>query len=234
MEDIKVRKSCLKNIYCATCKKWMTEFNVSRHISSKLHMKKLDWKKCVQKQTLSFNTQKSSTCSAQSSGDFKNKTPEKQQDYEHFQLQSDTIKKCRHTHENIILEGCSDFEASQSPLTDDVKKQPFDDVESINTTFEEIPQNQLGVLGIEDCWDFEVALLGGESDISANGESVNTLQPISTGMVQNELITSAEFPIEVLSGGFSEPICPGFHNNQIAYYRCHVCNSATSSDYVSW
>lgn len=236
MTDLIVRKGCLKNIYCSTCKKWMIEFNVSRHISSKLHMtRRSEKEKRLQKETLTSRPKRLTSCS---SGDFKSKTPEKQQEYEQFQLQGDTLKKCSHTHQNIFMKSCNDLLSSQSPpkdTSDKVKKQLFNEDEAVNTTFEELPQNQLGVLGIEDCWDFDVALLGDESDINANGENVNMLQPISIEMVQNVPNASAEFPIEVLSEGFSEARCSGFHNNQIAYYRCHVCNSAASSgDYVSW
>ena len=34
------KKDVIKNIYCATCEKWMTDFYVSRHIHSKFHYTK--------------------------------------------------------------------------------------------------------------------------------------------------------------------------------------------------
>ena len=36
----KIKKDGVKNIYCATCMKWMTEFYVSRHLHSKFHFTK--------------------------------------------------------------------------------------------------------------------------------------------------------------------------------------------------
>ena len=64
----------------------MTEFYVSRHLQSKLHFTKKYFKKKHYKAA----AREKRSC----------KTPEKQTD--EFQIQGDTIQKCRHNHTNIV------------------------------------------------------------------------------------------------------------------------------------
>lgn len=85
----KIRKDGVKNIYCSTCEKWMTEFYVSRHIHSKSHFtKKLFQTEHLQK-TLKSNVKKNLPSALKhAKGNKKKLTRIIQTEYEQFKLWS--------------------------------------------------------------------------------------------------------------------------------------------------
>ena len=74
MLKIKLKKDGLKNIYCDTCKRWMNEFYVSRHLQSKSHF----MKKNVEKRKYKKQNKR---------GNQKPKVVKKGPKYEHYRIQ---------------------------------------------------------------------------------------------------------------------------------------------------
>lgn len=213
---VKIKKDGLKNIFCATCKSWMTEFYVSRHLYSKSHFTKKHFEKKIYKRK-----SKLSTCSTTTQ---KFKTPERKEEYE-YEIKGDTIKKCRHNHESVF-EDCSD--ASQPSALDEhssVKKELFENQETVHNTFTCVPQNQLGLLDLNGTWDFLFDDENGASSSTNAGQSTED-------MMQTELNSSKEFPTEILSGVFPE--CTDQHDNQMSFHKCQTCNPTTYKDYEDW
>lgn len=94
------------------------------------------------------------------------KTPEKQNDLEELVIQGDTLKMCRHRH-SIGTEACSQLKVSTDTSTQkQLFAEKYEDITSDNddahATYEMVPQNQLGILGIDDSWDFKAVLMAGE------------------------------------------------------------------------
>jgi hypothetical protein len=57
------------------------------------------------------------------------------------------------------MDSCSDLETSQQFIAHDQVNRELFNEESSYSTFVEVPQNQLGVLGIMDDWNVDSALL---------------------------------------------------------------------------
>lgn len=232
----KSKKDGLRNIYCCSCKKYMTEFYVNRHLQSKYHFTKKHFGNRQMKHKR--NSAETMLC----------KTPEKE--YEYFTIQGDTIKKCKHHHNNILLEGCDDMATDHLSANEKVKQSLFQEEikqEQIDSSDREdkldasyifgLPQNQLGLLDIDNSFDFQSVLLGEEN--SANAENAGNTQPFSVQTIQNvnqnEQRSMEDFPINLLSGVFKkEEVCHDFHHNQLSFYKCHICNPTTYKDYENW
>lgn len=233
---VKIKKDGIKNMYCSTCEKWMTEFYVSRHLHSKSHfIKKHFQKNRLQKKRKSNKLQKKLSIKSEHSTDCQ--TPETTKE---FIFEGDTLKKCRHGLHNSVLEGCSDAQSSphcSQDVQEKTKRHLFDsNREGENEEAEYIPQNILGVLELDD-WDFD-ALLAGNENQNSYGKSTEQPQEMCSIPVQN--IQSdhhgiqVEFPIQVVGGACQQSVCTVDHANQMSYYKCHVCNPATYKDYESW
>lgn len=261
----KLKKDGVKNIYCATCEKWMTEYYVSRHIHSKSHFtKKFFMREHLQKKlsTIKRVKKKQSVAVKSSSAKQKKATLPIQPEYQHYKVQSDvnqktgdvedwhlrgatsrssstpgdpqmqnlielvssdyvtdqncktpenveefqfredTLKKCRHSHSNI-LESCSDRENSLSCSPDrrgQVKQRLYEsgqelEIENVN----EIPQNLLDALGLGYEWDIDDRWTDNVN--KANFLIENTELPQEILLTQQcEPQTLTELPIEVVSG----------------------------------
>lgn len=181
-----------------------------------------------------------------------------EKEYEQYIIQGDTIKKCKHEHKNILLEGCDNLKtgsladkynkAMKTLFTEEeeIKQEQFDlndhqehsSLNEKNSTYDlEVPQNELGLLDIDSSFDF-VSVLQDELDRVNIDHAVDT-QPFSVQTIQNdfqnEQNTLDEFPLELLSGVFKkEEVCHDFHHNQLSFYKCHFCNPATFKDYENW
>jgi hypothetical protein len=209
------------NIYCATCKKWMIELYVNNHIQCRDHLKR-------RKREIAAARRK-----------IKQKTSEKSEVTDEFKLECDTIRKCKHRHRNILLEGCSDAEPSppSSPdLVEKVKQRLFErekEEEAKKACLYECPQNVLGVIDL-DYWDLESLLMGDESrGMSPDNASTSVKSFGNTSL--NELNTSKDFPQELLSGRFpSTVLCNDPHDNQVLFYKCPICNPDSYKDYEDW
>lgn len=168
------------------------------------------------------------------------KTLEKCEVIDEFKLEGDTIRKCKHKHRNIILEGCSDIEPSPPcapDLFEKVKQRLFEkeQEEAKNAYLYECPQNILGVIGLDD-WDFESILMGDDSRVTSPGTSKTGSTSATLGNTSlNELNTSKDFPTELLSGVFPPTnVCDDPHNNQMSFYKCRICNPDSYKDYEDW
>ena len=83
----KIKKDGIKNIYCSTCKTWMTEFYVSRHINSKSHFtKKIFETEHWHKQLLSVKRTKKKC------GHRKAKQATTSSEYDRYQIQGDNVQ----------------------------------------------------------------------------------------------------------------------------------------------
>jgi hypothetical protein len=224
------------------------------HKKKKLIQKTRFWKKTVS----SAKSKKASVHTKHSKEDFKTKPAEKRDEYYHLQIHGDTLKQCAQDHDNAFLDGCSNFQPSRSSLSDKVNTQLYEpandttfqqldqnqfDIQDIldeaaNATFEEVPQNQLGILGAQDYWlgldDLESLLTSTEDETNAYKECAQQHQQILPHITQNQSNTPADFSAEALNGMFAEPVCSDFHDNQVAFYKCHQCNPTTYQDYINW
>lgn len=252
---VKIIKDGVKNIYCVTCKKWMTDFYVIRHVHSKSHFTKKHFgkkkqskrSKCITSDVKGRSASKKTTyeerdtikksCygpgkmivkaefpqdSAPHLNESQNcKTPENEQV---FELKGDTIEKRReHSRSHI--------ESSPPDVYEKVKQRLFEREQEIeNKKLDEIPQNILGLIGLENTWD--IGSICDENQTDPPIESQEQSQDLFSVLVEDTL--QNELPIEVVNCVFPELICTDPHNNQISYYKCSVCNPATYKDYDSW
>lgn len=160
-----IKKDGIRSIYCASCKKWMTEFYVSRHLQSKFHFTKKHFKKGNSKNT---KTVRRKTEDANSS------KPEKELECEQDGIQGGKVSTC----ENVFVEGCGEFENSLTFTTDtpnQVKHQLFEQ-EPKHYTFEEIQRNQLDLFGIMDNWNWDENM-DNENGANEFYESAGEIQP---------------------------------------------------------
>lgn len=98
----KITKDGVKNIYCSTCEKWMTEFYVSRHILSKSHFtKKFFQTEHLQKTLKSHVKKKLPSVLKHAKGNKKKSTRVIQPEYEHYRIHGATIKKCGQTGDQV-------------------------------------------------------------------------------------------------------------------------------------
>ncbi|MES9903608.1 MAG: hypothetical protein ABW168_13160 [Sedimenticola sp.] len=93
-----------KIIYCSVCDSWLMECNVNRHLQSHLHREKKE-KRLRKSIGECQSIIHSGTTNAQI------KTPEKSsnQQYNHFEITGNTLRKCPHEHKSVLMEGCSYF-----------------------------------------------------------------------------------------------------------------------------
>ena len=320
---VKIKKDGVKNIYCSTCAKWMTEFYVSRHIHSKSHFTKKFFqtehlqkalhakkklpstlkhakgnkkkprqvikpgyehyrihgdviKNCSQTDDQSDLSARRSLPATTRGYEFRNgmmdqnavikqepqdqyedrnemmdqnavikqephdqyedrnemmdqnvvikqepqdhfsarencKTPENVQEYK---IKGDTLKKCRHGHTNIHLEGCSDIEPSPSctpDLREHVKQRLYEShVEDENGELGGIPQNLMDAVGFDYDWDIDSMLAGGVTQANPFVETAEMPEEIFS-KEQNKLETSTVYQIEVVRGLHQEPGCSDSH-----------------------
>lgn len=137
-------------------------------------------------------------------------TPEKSENdkaYEHYRIEDHTIKKCPHEHKSILLEGCSYFEKTESSP----EKGVFESARQLRFDKECEFAQKNGYDGdvpqtLEVDWDW----LGEEN----NNPSSNPEKTEST-----------------LNVGENQTECIDFHDNQLGYLKCSVCNPA---DYTHW
>ncbi|WAR26053.1 hypothetical protein MAR_011757 [Mya arenaria] len=231
---MKVRKSGVKNIYCSTCKKWITDCFVGRHVQSKTHfMKNQNHELHPRKPKLKSAMDSGSISSTHVMKNVKDKVSDKQQEATHCTVQGDAVTHYTIQGEKVMTWG--------------------------SEAFQELPQNVLGLSGLDDTWDFESTLMNDEhatengitTDNGINGVDVqprsvqytthNGLNPwtefsteVLSGACPDGSVASTEFPIDVLSGVFPERVCDDPHHNQISYFKCHLCNPTTYKDYESW
>lgn len=223
---VKIKKDRIKNIYCGTCKTWMTEFYVSRHLCSKSHFMKKHFKR------LKIRVNRKLKSITQSDENMICKTPENQQGHEEFKLQGETLKRCSHNHNNRFLDGCSDL-YDKYPVEASItsKKELFERNQPVQTY--EYPQNQLGLWNIDTSFDFEIVLLDDEKENVEPQVSFSTNS--KPNLTQEELNTStSSFPVEILSGVFPPFKCEDPHYNQILFYKCQACIPATYKNYENW
>ena len=93
----KLKKDGIKNIYCSTCEKWMTEFYVSRHIHSKFHFTKKFFatEHLHKKQSQTKRVKKKqSGVNKSSNGKQKKITATVQSDYQQYKIKGGTIQNC--------------------------------------------------------------------------------------------------------------------------------------------
>lgn len=129
------------------------------------------------------------------------KTPE---NLNEFVFEGDTLKKCSHSHSNVLLEGCSDIETSPSCSLDkreQVKQRLYecDHPEDANEEINEIPQNLLNALGFDYDWGMENEWTGNATQVSPIVENAGIPQEMFS-VQQNQFQMSTEFPIEVVNG----------------------------------
>lgn len=80
------------------------------------------------------------------------------------------------------MEGCSQLKSTTPPevsTESSVKKGLFtENYEDVtNDGYEVVPENQLGIIGIDDSWDFESILMNDENGAKATDESAGYVQP---------------------------------------------------------
>ena len=125
----KILKDGVKNIYCSTCEKWMTEFYVSRHIHSKSHFTNRLFQSEKLQKTLKLNvSKKSSSSQKQAKGNQMKSARVKGTEYEQYRIHADTITKCNYA------EGSDALESGPSSVLPDVGR--------LQGTHEHVSQNE--------------------------------------------------------------------------------------------
>ena len=103
---VKVRKDNIKNMYCSTCNKWMTEFYLSRHIQSKFHFTKKYFQTEYLHKSISLkkhSKKKRSAASKSSKTNQKKPAPVVQPQHEHYEIQGDVITKQNNDYDTELV-----------------------------------------------------------------------------------------------------------------------------------
>lgn len=208
-----------KTFYCNICKKWMTEIYVSRHVISQSHLSKKPKSRVKNRKPRAPKSRMHEI----ESGNIG--PPNKQ--YEHYRIDGSRLKKCT---QNRLYE--SNDEALACAKQD---------------TFQERPQNQLEILDWIDGCDFGDLLQDADNVVNVASVSVpidpaadDTSLECSTDQVDqyheylpaNETVKYAGNLIEIVDGVAS--VCTEFHNNQLAYHKCCICNPVSYKYYEHW
>ena len=148
------------------------------------------------------------------------KTPGNVQEYK---VQGDTLKKYRHEHSNVLLEGCSDTEpdfACTPDLRDQVKQRLYESQDQVgNQDFDYNPQNMMSAIGFDYDWDIE-NIFASEETNQAYPLMQDTEMPQEMFAEQStEFPTKSEFPIEVVNGVFQADSSTSDHMTATSTYK---------------
>ena len=109
----KRKKDGIKNIYCSTCEKWMTEFYVSRHIHSKFHFtKKFFATEHLHKKQSQTKRLKKRQSGANKNCKQKKITATVQSDYQQYKIKGGTIQNCSCDVEDLDLRKATNLSPS--------------------------------------------------------------------------------------------------------------------------
>lgn len=131
-----------------------------------------------------------------------------------YKVKGDTLKKCRHGHTSILLEGCSDIEPSP-PCTPDLRehvKQRLYESHSQDENGElgGIPQNLMDAIGFDYDWDIDSMLVSDVTQANPFVENAEMPQEIFSNE-QSELEKSTVYPIEVVRSLHQQPVSSDNH-----------------------
>ena len=228
LENKELKKRSSKEIFCAICNKWLTAYYTPRHLKSESHRNnKKRYELCRTspvKQETATSKRKAKRdlqeAPSTSTGGFT--TPQKSEtDYQHYQIQGSTLKKCPLHHKNMNTHECKYFEENQPPdndIRDDhwhVKQKLFEKEQEEQRLYPDLPPPLDDDAQYQHCY---------------TSEDTNTLDSSTfLGVIQSMHDASSDDETIILFDSENDnesdkAFCDGWHNNQIGFYACKVCN----------
>jgi hypothetical protein len=239
------KRRSFKNLFCFPCKLWITESNVSRHLNGDRHEAKLKKQNRGQLKNRVSDGKSKSICKKiiKKPPNSKNggasdiyQTPEKQ--FDTFVIQGSTLKKASPPNDRHIISISSS--SSLSPdLFGDVRKNLYKNQHSSNDSNKTPSTHKIRDTN-DDLNSRSPDLFGSTKhslDTSQNhlcaldDDTPSTVSPLNVhNSCENarNSFQDNDFPLSLLSGAFP---CGDFHDNQIGYYRCGICNPNGCDEY---
>lgn len=220
------KKSELKVIYCAVCKKWLTGYYSYRHVRSQLHKTQLlRYQNKVD--SITSAVVKPTTVPATSTSTEVETTPEKT--YSHFRVEGDTLKKCPHEHSSLY-QNCNYFESNDSHDKEDrddrwhVKQKIFEQEERQQQENAAWPQ------AFDENWGFQETYNQTQSSTNQCDGATGQFQLI--GQITTEIsaqTTSNDAGLPVTTVTSERVDCGLYHASEIDFLACETCSCAFPS-----
>jgi hypothetical protein len=216
--SLRKKKRTFENLYCSTCDVWMTEYRLSCHLNSRTHVRQLSKQTSVDKRlnrgcAITFHT------------------PEKQ--IEGYIIDGDTLENWSSEDSNIVRR------RSPSPeMFDQVKRELFErEQKKEYEKLHEIPEHQLGIMDYDGTtWNHDSNPQWTLSSNSSTSSKSVSLLPQNFSQCEGgcNAVMNDDFPLNLLSGTFTQSACTEDHLNQIGFLKCSLCNPKGYKDYQDW